>query len=134
VEPADFVAELLAELLVKSCERLVEQKHRRFQNKRAGERHTLPLSAGKLMHAAPVKAVEGDEGEHICNALAPNVRWHPPEAEAVSEILPHSHVRKKAKVLENRIARSLVRWKLGNIFSAEQDVAGGWGYEAADHL
>jgi hypothetical protein len=134
VEPPDFVAKLLAELLVETCERLVEQQDRRFENEGASERHTLPLSTGKLMHAPSFEAVKGDKSEHVCNTLPPNLGSHAPEAKAVSEILRHSHVRKKAKVLEYCVARPHVRCKLSDIFSVEQDAAERWGYEAADHL
>ena len=52
VQPAQPVAQLLADLGVERAERLVEQQHRRLDRERAGQRHPLPLAAGELRRAA----------------------------------------------------------------------------------
>ena len=52
VQPAQPVAQLLADLGVEGAERLVEQQHRRLDRQRPGQRHPLPLAAGELARAA----------------------------------------------------------------------------------
>jgi len=50
--------------------RLVEQQDRRFDDQCAGNRHTLPLAAGKLMRIAEAEAIaEPDLVERAGNAL-----------------------------------------------------------------
>ena len=48
VQPAQPVAQLLADLRVEGAERLVEQQHGRLDRQRPGQRHPLPLAAGEL--------------------------------------------------------------------------------------
>ena len=44
--------QLLAELRVECCERLVEQQHRRMRDERARDRNALLLAAGELVRIA----------------------------------------------------------------------------------
>ena len=48
VQPAEPLPQLLPHLGVECAERLVEQQHLRLDGQRPGQRHPLPLAAGKL--------------------------------------------------------------------------------------
>ncbi len=76
VQPAQPVAQLLADLRVERTERLVEQQHLRLDGERAGQRHALPLAAGELRRVAVGELLEVHELEQLVDPRP----WSPPSA------------------------------------------------------
>lgn len=59
--------------------------------------------------------------------------WLLKVAESESDILGYSQMRKKRKVLEDQVDRSLVRWSSGDVNPVEQNCPGGGLLEPGDH-
>ena len=58
VQAAQPAAQFLPHFGVQSAERFVQKQHFRLDGQRPGQRHALPLSAGKLMRIASGHSVE----------------------------------------------------------------------------
>ena len=65
-----LVLHLPAQFQVERAERLVEQQHRRLDHQRAGERHPLPLSAGKLVRLLVERVRQPDQRQRLARPAA----------------------------------------------------------------
>ena len=66
----DLVTEFLAQDLVETGERLVEQHHRRSGSESARQRHPLLFATRELMRITTAESGEFDEFEHLVDASA----------------------------------------------------------------
>ncbi len=69
VQPAELVAHLLAQPLVKAGQRLVEKQDARLHHQCPGERDALPLAAGHHADLARTEATELDQFQRILDLL-----------------------------------------------------------------
>mgnify|MGYP003694150989 CR=1 FL=1 len=101
------VLHLAPELEIERAERLVEQQHGRFDHQSAGQRHALPLAAGKLMRLLVEQCPRGRPAPSAaCAALTAQL---PVDAMRIIRpkptLLPTRHMRKQRIILEHRRGR-----------------------------
>ena len=130
-----FGPQRLAQLGVQRAERLVEQQHRRPAHQGPGQRDALLLAAGEL---GGVPA--GELGSRTRSSASPaRVRRSAlltpgRQRSPYCHVLRHGQVREQRVALEDRVDRTPVGRRAGEIAAVEQDASLGRGFEAADHL
>ena len=132
LQPLQFDLHVLAELVVKGRERLIEEKHLWRGGERAGQRHALLLPAGDLAGLAVPELFHLNELQHLADAgldLSPGLAQH---LEAEADVLTHRHVGKQRIALEHGIHRPLVGRQGSDVLAMEQDVAFGREVETGD--
>ena len=77
LDPADLVAQLLADLGVQRGQRLVEQQHPRLDRQRPGQRDPLLLAAGELVRVLRAVLGQADQVEQFAGPLVPLDRPRP---------------------------------------------------------
>ncbi len=122
----------LAEGFVQRAQRFVEQQHRRLGRQGAGERDTLLLPAGKLLHAAVRELVEADGLQHRSRDAGAIGGRRAVHLQAEGDVLGHAHVREQAVALEHHAQAALVRRQAGDVAVADHDPAGVGPLEAGD--
>ena len=75
VEPAQPLAQLLADLRVQRTERLVEQQHLGLHRERPGQRHPLPLPTRELGRQPVAELREVDELEQLVDPAPRSRPW-----------------------------------------------------------
>ena len=109
VQPAQPVAQLLADLRVERAERLVEQQHRRLHRERPGQRHALALAARELRGHPVAELREVHEVEQLGDPLVDLVLRPLADLEAEGDVLGHRHVLEDRVVLEDEAHVALAR-------------------------
>ena len=124
VQPAQPGPQALADLRIESAERFVEQQHLRLDRQRPGERHALPLAAGKLRRetacrgrrAAPARAVRVRVSRSLRSLGRSFAR---PHAQAERDVLEHAHVAEQRVVLEHEADVPLGDRAVGDVLVVE---------------
>ena len=127
MQAAQPAAQLLAHLGVQRAERLVQQQQLGLDRQRAGQRHALPLAAGKLRRIAVLQIAELHQLQQAQHPLADLALGHAfrtaLDAETEGDVVEHRHVAEQRVVLEHEadiaVARRGSRPPAGNAsFSA----------------
>ena len=81
----------------------------------AGERHALPLAAGKLVRPAVAEAREADHLQRPLDALLTRGLGDPFHAKPVADVVRDRHMRKQGVVLENGVGVAEVGRRRGHV-------------------
>ena len=103
--------------------RLIRQNDCRIIDHRAGDRHTLLLTAGQPRHAAVFESRKIHEAEHLRNALLYLVLRHLLKLQSERDIFVYVVVREKRVPLEDRVDGALVRGEARDAFSVKKNFA-----------
>ena len=132
VELAEPFPELGTNTSVERTERLVEQEHLRLGRERAGEAHSLALTAGELRRIAVPEALELHEVQELVDALG-DLRLRPlAHLQPERDVVPDRHVLEGGVVLEHEADVSLLRRERSRVLAGEQDLALIGGLEPGD--
>ena len=101
VEPGDLGPHLHAKLSIEIRQRLVEQKHLRFADDGAAERHTLPLATGELARSAFEQRLDRENVRGVLHALLDFRLRRTPHLQAECHVLVDRHVRIEGVILED---------------------------------
>ena len=124
VQPAQPVAQLLADLRVERAERLVEQQHLRLDGERTGQRHALALAAGQLRRVAVGELLQVDELEQLVDPRL-DLRLRPlADLQAERDVAAHGHVLERRVVLEHEADVALLRRQPGRVGAGDLDDPG----------
>jgi len=122
-----------AEFGIERGERLVEQEHLGLGGEGTGERHALPLAAGKLVRHTVFKSLQRDQRDRVGDLFG-NFRIRAfLHAQAKGNVVAHGQVRKKRVALEDLVHIAPVGREVGHIFAPEQNGARLRRFEARDH-
>ncbi len=94
-------AHVLAERLVESAERFVEQHRARTGDEGAGEGDPLALASRELVHAPRPKAAQLDAFEHLVGPFASFGLGNAANLKRKGDVVEHAHVGEQARVLED---------------------------------
>jgi len=129
----DLCPELVAQACVERRERLVEQQHRWFRRKRAGERDTLALPSRELVDTPPGELTDAHHLEQAGDAARGLLARHASHLEPVAHISRDVHVRKQRVGLEHHADVATLDRKPRHIALVEQHPpARVWLGEAGD--
>ena len=109
---------------VECVKRLVQQKNRRLQNKRARYGDTLLLPARELGRIAGCKRREVNQIQHACHTLLHFGSRAPPHLEAIRHIVGNTQVREQRVILKNITHLALVGRKAGNVVPIDKNATG----------
>src|SRR5690606_23610932 len=123
----------LAQLLVESAQRLIEQQHLRPLGKRARQRHPLALPARKLVWLALGKFLQLHQLQHALDALRNGRLRHPFLLQPEGDVLLHRHVRKQRVGLEHHVYGSAIGRHGLQVLSLKHDASRRGSFEAAQH-
>ncbi len=104
---AQLLAHRETQLGIEGGERLVEQEHRRLDDQRAGEGHTLLLTAGELPRAALGELLHLDQPQGPRHALARLRARHAAHAQPERHVARDREMREQREVLEHHAKRSM---------------------------
>ncbi len=125
--------ELLAQLDVKSTERLVEEECRGTIDERARQRDSLLLSTRELRRTALLVSLELDHPEHLVHSGTLLVLPELLQLEAERNVVVDRHVREERVVLEDHVHVPPVRRHVRDVVPAEQNRPLVGLLEARDH-
>ena len=128
----ELVLHVLAEPEVERAERLVKQQDLRAVHERAGNRDALLLAAGELVGLTLFKALEGDNLQHLGDALLYLLRRQLGYAQAEGDVLKHVQMGKERVLLEHRVDAALVGRDIINPHTVKEHVAARRLQKAAD--
>ena len=123
LDALELILHLFAQLQVQRAQRLVQQQHLRLIDQRAGDRHTLLLSAGKQRDILVLIALQADQLEHLHHLLLDDVFAHLADLQPECDILIYAHVREQRVFLKYGVQLPLMRRHLGDILSVKDDRA-----------
>ena len=123
LDPSDLDLKAVAEQRVDRGQRLVEQKHLRLCDQRAGERGPLLLPAGELGRIHPGLLVEPDNLQDVGRLFADQRLVGLLDLKAERDIPGHSHIREEAVLLEDHPDIALPRINAGDVRAVEQDAS-----------
>jgi hypothetical protein len=133
VQTAQPGPQLLAYLCIEGSERFVKQQHPRLDGERTRQRHSLPLSAGKLCRVAGLELLEVDEFEQLVDLgfrLGLSCLADPqPERHIVVD----GHVLERRVVLKDEADLAPLRRQVRRIAVFDLDRSAVSGIEAGDH-
>ncbi len=120
-DAADFQAHFIAEFRVEVGKRFVEKQNPRRNRHRAGQRHTLLLSAGKRRHAPLGEIGHPYKGKGVRHFF-PDVFFRLTRgAESEGDIFKYGEVRPESVVLEDHRRLPFFGWKTGDVRVVEKD-------------
>jgi len=112
-KPALQIAQLLAhlnpQLEVEVGQRLVEHQDARFEHQRAGDRHTLLLTRGKLRRKSGRHPDEIDKLQHAADPVGDRRFAEPAQTQPERDVVEHRQMRKQCVILENKADVAAVR-------------------------
>ncbi len=127
-----FSGRTLPQLQVEGAQRLVQEQDLGLVDDRAREGDALALAAGKLVRPPVPQARKSNHLERPLHALLAGSPRHALDAQAVADVLGHSHVREERVVLEHGVGLARVWRDVGDVAAAELDLAGVGALEACD--
>lgn len=136
---ADFKAHTLTELCIKVTERLVQKEKTGTHYKGASQRHTLLLTAGKLIGIAVAVFAEANHLQHFLYPGLTLFLGNLLYLERIAYILCDSHVRPYGVALEYHAYSALLRGYENTLLTAayysviDDDVAFGSPLKAGNH-
>ncbi len=133
LELAQLDLHRLAQPLVESTQRFVEQEHLGAADQRAGERDALALAAAELVGTAGAEAFQLDHRQRIVHARREFGLAHTRAAQAVGDVVEHVEVRKDRVGLEHHVGRSQMRRHVGDTRTLDIDFAARREFEPGDH-
>src|SRR5580700_6473032 len=134
MQTPNLVAQLLAQSLIEARQWFVEQQQRRIEDESARKGYALTLAAGELMRAAALKTLERDHRQRIGDSLLALIDRSLTQPQPIRHVVCDGHVREKAKVLENGVARASIRRQRRHVEPAKEDAARRRLNESANHL
>ncbi len=133
VERRELGAHRDAKFRVEVRERLVHQERLGLAHDRPAHGDALALSTRERRGLAVEELAEPERLRDLVHAPFPLRLRHPPELEAVGEVVSHRHVRIERVVLEHHGDVPLLRRLLGHVHVVDQHRAVGDVLEAGDH-
>ncbi len=97
-----FQLHLLTQLQIQRAQRLVQQKHLRLVDQRAGDGNALLLAAGKRLHGALFVALHLDEAQHAVHALSDLRLGQFAQLEAEGDVVKDVQVGERGRISERR--------------------------------
>ena len=119
----DFNLHRRAQISVERRKRLVEQQYLRRDDKRASQRHTLLLTARKLVRPAIFHAGEPHERERLGDPTLQVGLGDAPHPQTVSDIVRDAHVREQRIALEHHPDLALVGRNVIDTLAVDLDLA-----------
>src|SRR5438093_7098737 len=132
VQVPEPLAELLAHAYVERPEGLVEQEDLGFGRQRAGERHTLALTARELRGQRALVALELHQPEQLAHPRAHARPRHAAHAQPEGDVLEHAQVPEERVVLEDEAHVALYDRRVGHVLVVVADGARVGDLEAGD--
>ena len=123
----------LPELEIERAERLVQKQHLGPHDEGAGERDALLLAAGELVDPTVGQLFEAHQADDLAHPLVDLGAVDLRDAEPVSDVLAHVHVREESEALEHHVGGPAFRPEAGHVGAVDLHCAGGGGDEAPDH-
>ena len=124
---------ILAQLEVKSAERLIEQEHSGVNGERARDGDSLLLTAGERIYISLVEALEVHELKHLFNSGFYLFFGQLFDTQTKRHILINIQMRKERVSLEYRIDLPLVRGKRIDFFAVKNNLTLVGVYEARNN-
>jgi hypothetical protein len=109
VDVAERIQHCGTQMNVEIGQRLVEQDYACIGHNASGKRHTLPLSARKLVNFACSESGKPDHGEHIRNLLLDGSLVQPARPQRVGDVAGNIHMRPQGIGLEDHADAALFR-------------------------
>ena len=120
-----LVLHVLAQAQIERAQRFVEQKDLRPVDERAGDGHTLLLTAGQARHPAVLEALETDDLQHLGHAVVDLRFRHLCDPQAERDIVIHVQMREQCVALENGVNLPFIGRYVVDALAVEQHIAGG---------
>src|SRR6478609_7296492 len=133
LDALELELQLTPQAQVERAQRLVEEQRARVVHERARQRDALLLAAGQLLRAPAAEAGELDEVEDLADPLADLLLADLLALEAERHVLLDGQVREERVALEHRVDVAPERRVVGDVDTAQEDLARGRVLEAADH-
>ncbi|MNY14948.1 hypothetical protein D3C86_1481380 [compost metagenome] len=114
-----------AQLGIEIGQRLIEQEHARFLDERATQRHTLRLSAGKLLRQPVEQRLDFENARDIVDRLFDLRLGDTGDLQAEGEIAAHLHMRIKRIILEYHGDGALAGGQVIDALVTDEDFAAG---------
>src|SRR6266446_6257831 len=124
LERADLVAHVGAQMGVEIGERLVEQKYRRLDHERAGERHALLLASRKLRRIALTEAAELDQLERRHGSHPPFRPGHVAHSQAEGHVLDYREMGKERVGLKHHADIAPMGGQAGHVLAVQENAPG----------
>jgi hypothetical protein len=129
----DLDLHLLAQILVESAQRLVEQQHIRAEHQSAGESDALLLAARQFARIAAGETAEVNERERRAHTARDVLLRRRAHAQRKGDVPLDRHVREQGVVLEHEADVAVVGLPAGEVLALKLDRAGGRILEPCHH-
>ena len=133
VDALEFRAHGHAQLGVQVGERLIHQEELRLNDNRAGDGHTLALTAGHLRRVALEQVLDLRRLRRLVHALVDFFFGELLELERIGDVVVHRHMRPDGVALEDHGYAALTRKLVQNALAVDQDIAAGNLFQSGDH-
>ena len=133
LEALQLAAHLEPQELVQRRQRLVEKKHLRIGDERAGQRDALLLASGKLGRHAVLEMVELHALQHLRRTRAPLVLPDAAHLQIEGDVVENGQMREERIALEHHRRSALDRRLADDHLVADPHLAGSGRLVARDH-
>ena len=116
-----FELHVLAHLQVEGGEGLVEEQHLGLVDDGAGNGHTLLLSTRQAVHVAFLIIRHAHHLQRFAHGGIHLLRGHAAQLQSEGDVVKHVQMGEQGIALEHRVHRALVRGRLGDVLTTEQD-------------
>ncbi|MNM42719.1 hypothetical protein D3C81_535640 [compost metagenome] len=133
VQVFDFHLHVFTQLFVECAERFVHQHQLRLEHQRAGQCHTLLLTAGQLRRVTLGEGVELDHAQDFFDPVADVAFVQTAHGQRERQVLGDRHVREQRVILEHHADVTLVRRHVVDGAPGQQDFTRSRCFETGEH-
>ena len=132
LDPLQLVLHILAQAQVKSRQRLVQQQYLGLVHQGTGDSDALLLTAGEVVDAAVLVALQADDLQHLMDPAVDLVLGQLRHLQAEGDIIIHIQMREQGIPLENGVDLPSVGGQIVDDLAVKGHCAAGRREEATD--